>query len=156
MSQHTDAELQPPIIVTIFDQPYRLRSGRGSDHVRRVAQLVDERMREVAEHLTTFDLTKIAVLTALNFADELESQRSDQEDAATTPPADASTQTANAETTATLNATNADPRAAAPDSGNERRSWFEEIFEAEEQPAPRDGERLSSQISAKLHLRRRD
>lgn len=153
MSQHRDDELQPPVVVTIFDQPYRLRSGRGSDHVRRVAQLVDERMREVAEHLTSFDLTKIAVLTALNFADELESQRQDhaEDHAPTTAAASADTSTQTAQ-----DANNADAQASGPNAGNERRSWFEEIFEAEEQPAPRDGERLSSQISAKLHSRRRD
>jgi cell division protein ZapA len=150
MSQHTDAELQPPVVVTIYDQPYRLRSGRGNEHVRRVAQLVDARMREVAEHMTTFDLTKIAVLTALNFADELESQREDHAQAtAAASPADSDTQTAS-------EASNADAQASAPNANGERRSWFEEIFEAEEQPPTRDGERLSSQISAKLHSRRRD
>jgi cell division protein ZapA len=149
MSQHTDAELQPPVVVTIFDQPYRLRSGRGGEHVRHVAQLVDERMRQVAEHMTNFDLTKIAVLTALNFADELESLRSDHDRASSASPADA-------ETEARMDATNADAPASGTDAGNERRSWFEEIFEAEEQPPTRDAERLSTQISAKLHSRRRD
>src|SRR5215213_8186391 len=59
--------------VNIFNQTYSLRSGSGDGaHVLRVARLVDERMRAVADGLAVHDVAKVAVLTALNLADELE------------------------------------------------------------------------------------
>src|SRR5829696_7330034 len=59
--------------VNIFNQTYSLRSGSGDGaHVRRLARLVDERMHAVADGLAVHDVAKIAVLTALNLADELE------------------------------------------------------------------------------------
>ena len=61
------------IRVSIFNQTYSLRSASGDgEHVRRVAQLVDERMRLIASQLAVHDVAKVAVLAALNFADELE------------------------------------------------------------------------------------
>jgi cell division protein ZapA len=59
--------------VSIFNQSYSLRSADGDgEHVLRVARLVDERMRAVADGLAVHDVAKIAVITALNLADELE------------------------------------------------------------------------------------
>ena len=61
------------IRVKIFNQTYSLRSASGDGaHVERVARLVDERMRAVADGLAVHDVAKVAVLTALNLADELE------------------------------------------------------------------------------------
>src|SRR5215213_2070083 len=63
--------------VNIFNQTYSLRSGSGDGaHVRRLARLVDERMHAVADGLAVHDVAKIAVLTALNLADELEGLKS--------------------------------------------------------------------------------
>jgi cell division protein ZapA (FtsZ GTPase activity inhibitor) len=163
MSQQLDADAPPPpVVVTIFDQPYRLRSGRGDEHLRRVAGLVDERMREVATHMKSLDMTRIAVLAALNLADELESLRLDQSrddsthndathDAATRDEAAGASSTANAD----LHAGGA--QANEPVADNARRSWFEDIFEADDEPPTREGERrLSNDLSSKLRPRRRD
>ncbi|MGA8528723.1 MAG: cell division protein ZapA [Acidobacteriaceae bacterium] len=58
------------ITVEIYDQTYRLR---GSDHayVERLAALVDGKMRAVASGGRTVDSLRVAVLAALNLADEL-------------------------------------------------------------------------------------
>ncbi len=56
--------------VSIYDQAYHLR-GQDSDHIRRLAALVDTKMRAVASHGRTVDSLRVAVLAALNLADEL-------------------------------------------------------------------------------------
>jgi cell division protein ZapA len=65
--------------VNIFGQTYSLRSAGGVERVLRVAGLVDERMREIASHLAVHDAAKVAVLAALNLADELELVREQYE-----------------------------------------------------------------------------
>jgi cell division protein ZapA len=44
-----------------------------------LADLVDRKMREVAEHVNTADTARIAILAALNLADELFRIQSQQE-----------------------------------------------------------------------------
>lgn len=71
----SSAKPDPPaesVRVNIFGQTYSLRSAGGGERVLRVAELVDERMREIASHLAVHDAAKVAVLAALNLADELE------------------------------------------------------------------------------------
>jgi cell division protein ZapA len=65
------------VVVEIFDQYYHLR-GPDPDHMQRLAAIVDAKMRAVAQHGATVDSLRVAVLAALNLADELvrmESQR---------------------------------------------------------------------------------
>lgn len=56
--------------VSIYDQMYHLR-GQNSDHIRQLAELVDSKMRAVAAQGRTVDSLRVAVLAALNLADEL-------------------------------------------------------------------------------------
>jgi cell division protein ZapA len=56
--------------VEIYDQTYYL-SGEDAEHIRRLAALVDARMRAVAAQGRTADSLRVAVLAALNLADEL-------------------------------------------------------------------------------------
>ena len=58
------------ITVSIYDQTYHLR-GQDSDHIHRLASLVDSKMRAVAAQGRTVDSLRVAVLAALNLADEL-------------------------------------------------------------------------------------
>src|SRR6201993_1601046 len=58
------------ISVDIYDQTYRLR-GDDTEYIRRLAELVDSKMRAVASHGKTVDSLRVAVLAALNIADEL-------------------------------------------------------------------------------------
>ena len=63
------------VSVDIYDQVYTLR-GTDPDHINRLAAVVDEKMRAVAAHGTTVDSLRVAVLAALNIADELMRLRS--------------------------------------------------------------------------------
>ena len=57
------------IRVEIYDETYNLR---GSDpaHIQHLAEVVDAKMRAVAQHTTTVDSLRVAVLAALNLADD--------------------------------------------------------------------------------------
>ena len=56
--------------VTIFGRTYHLRGDGQSDHLARIAERVDRTMREIAEKTGTADTLKVAILAALNIADE--------------------------------------------------------------------------------------
>jgi cell division protein ZapA len=58
-----------PIKVEIYDQVYNLR-GVDADYIMRLAEFVDTKMRSVAEQTSTIDSLRLAVLAALNIADE--------------------------------------------------------------------------------------
>jgi cell division protein ZapA len=55
--------------VEIYDQPYNLR-GTDPDYLFKLAEYVDTKMRIVAEQTSTVDSLRLAVLAALNIADE--------------------------------------------------------------------------------------
>jgi cell division protein ZapA len=55
--------------VEIFDQGYNLR-GTDPDYILKLAGYVDTKMRAVAEQTHTVDSARLAVLAALNIADE--------------------------------------------------------------------------------------
>jgi cell division protein ZapA len=61
---------QPYVTVEIYDQTYHL-SGPDSAQVQRLAVRVDSCMRAVAATGRTADSLRVAVLAALNLADEL-------------------------------------------------------------------------------------
>src|SRR2546421_9261116 len=61
--------------VKIFNRIYVLRSKSGADRINEVARIVDERMRQISSQITTHDAVKIAVLAALNLADEIYEMR---------------------------------------------------------------------------------
>jgi cell division protein ZapA len=55
--------------VEIFDQVYNLR-GSDPDYILKLAEYVDGKMRAVSEQTATVDSVRLAVLAALNIADE--------------------------------------------------------------------------------------
>ena len=57
--------------VEIFDQAYNLR-GTDPDYIFKLAEFVDTKMRAVAEQTSTVDSLRLAVLAALNIADEFQ------------------------------------------------------------------------------------
>ena len=59
------------ISVEIHGQRYPIRSTLDQDYVTRLASYVDEKMRAAADQTPTGDSLRLAVLTALNLADEL-------------------------------------------------------------------------------------
>jgi cell division protein ZapA len=139
MSNSDINDLAPEAIdVTIFNQTYRLRSKTDGEHVRQIANLVDERMRQISAQMTTHDVAKIAVLTALNIADEMQNLRNYYEQ----------------EIQPLLskihdNQQVKEDKTEAEDEAESNKSWFEDFFEAKVETKDRQ-ERLSSQVSAKL------
>jgi cell division protein ZapA len=59
------------IPVEIHGQRYPIRSTLDPEYVARLAVYVDEKMRAAADSTPTGDSLRLAVLTALNIADEL-------------------------------------------------------------------------------------
>ncbi len=55
--------------VEIFDQAYNLR-GTDPDHILKLAEYVDTKMRAVSQATHTVDTVRLAVLAAINIADE--------------------------------------------------------------------------------------
>lgn len=66
------------LVVDIYDQIYHLR-GPDPKYLQQLAALVDAKMRAVAQHGTTVDSLRVAVLAALNIADELVSLQHQQD-----------------------------------------------------------------------------
>lgn len=131
--------------VNIFDQIYSLRSPKGEAHIRQLAQVVDERMRQISAHTTTFELSRIAVLAALNIADELQDLKARHEETIAAPADD-------------LNRAEAQPSPDEDSNAGETgraQTWFEAIFDAEV-PVKERSERLSSQISNRLQTGRQE
>jgi cell division protein ZapA len=145
--------------VSIFNHTYNLRSASGDgEQVARVARLVDERMRLIASGLAVHDVAKIAVLTALNLADELEGLRDfyerelremlsraheKEEDVA---PADVAVGEAERDDAAEPSAVEAVAEGRAT---RDEQSWFDAIFDTDT-PGKTGDERLSSQVSQRL------
>src|SRR6266542_4053588 len=61
----------PNIKVEIYDQSYTIRSDGDSEYIRKLAEYVDQRMREISSGTLTVDSRKVAILAALYIADEL-------------------------------------------------------------------------------------
>ena len=56
--------------VKIYKQTYQVRSGGDPEYIKRLAKYVDETMTDVFESTPSVDSIKVAVLAALNIADE--------------------------------------------------------------------------------------
>ncbi len=59
------------VTVSIYGQEYTLKGGDDCEYVQKVAKFVDERMNEVAGNASVATTAKIAILAAVNIADEL-------------------------------------------------------------------------------------
>jgi cell division protein ZapA len=69
MRQH-EAEVAGATAVTIYGRTYHLRGNEDPAYLTHLAGLVDARMREVADATGTADTLKVAILAALNIADD--------------------------------------------------------------------------------------
>jgi len=54
------------ITVEIYGNQYIIVGSESASHIRHVASLVDEKMREIHSKNPSLDTTKLAVLTAIN------------------------------------------------------------------------------------------
>ncbi len=70
MAEEKDNAKEPErIVVEIFGDNYALKTD-DPDYMRNLAKLVDQQMRRTGRNVRSFDGKKIAVMTALQFADE--------------------------------------------------------------------------------------
>lgn len=58
------------VAVDIYGMQYRLSGNESEDHLRRVAEQVDAQMRKIAAGYPRLDLPRLAVLSAVNIADD--------------------------------------------------------------------------------------
>jgi cell division protein ZapA len=65
--------------VEIFSAIYHVRGEQNPERLRELAAFVDRRMQDVAQEVATVDTAKIAILAALNIAEELFGIRKRQE-----------------------------------------------------------------------------
>jgi cell division protein ZapA len=65
--------------IEIYDQIYNVNAEENEEYLKELAAYVDQKMRDVAQATRTVDSVKVAVLAALNVADELFTARQRQE-----------------------------------------------------------------------------
>jgi len=68
------AQAAGAVVAEIYGQVYQLR-GTDTAHIEKLAGIVDGKMRAVSAHGATVDSLRVAVLAALNIADELTALR---------------------------------------------------------------------------------
>jgi cell division protein ZapA len=56
--------------VDIYGQPYKIVGTESTSHIRLVASIVDDKMREISKKNPYLDINKLAVLTAVNIVNE--------------------------------------------------------------------------------------
>lgn len=59
------------VSVDIYGQTYKMVGHESPGHMRLVASMVDDKMREISIHNPSLDTTKLAVLTAVNTVHDL-------------------------------------------------------------------------------------
>ena len=57
--------------IDIYDQSYNVNTDQNEEYLQELAAYVDSKMRAVGEAARTVDSLKVAVLAALNIADEM-------------------------------------------------------------------------------------
>lgn len=65
--------------VEIYDQAYSMRGELDADYIRELARFVDDKMRSIAARTSTVDSLRVAILAALNIADECHQLKSQVE-----------------------------------------------------------------------------
>lgn len=66
--------------IEIYDQTYNVSADQNEQYLKELAAYVDGKMRTVAEATRTVDSLKVAVLAALNIADEMFTLRQRQQE----------------------------------------------------------------------------
>jgi cell division protein ZapA len=68
------------VTVEIFNQEYIVKGNENAEYIEMLAAYVDRRMRMIEQRNHSLSITKVAVLTALNLADELNKLQEDYDD----------------------------------------------------------------------------
>lgn len=72
--------MSPSTKVQIYNQTYSLQGDLDQAYLQELAGFVDAKMHSIANMTSTVDTQKVAVLTALALADELNSLRKEKSD----------------------------------------------------------------------------
>lgn len=75
-----DAEMANQVNVKIFGQEFTIKGEDTPQYVQALAEFVDKKMREVASASSVITSHKVAMLTAINIADELFRLRQEKEE----------------------------------------------------------------------------
>lgn len=67
------------VTVVIYGQEYTIKGDESKEYVENVARYVDRKMRQIGQKSPQLTLPKVAILTALNIADELHKLQQDYE-----------------------------------------------------------------------------
>ena len=67
------------VTVDIFGHEYKIRGDADPGYILEIAQYVDGKMKEVAHGVPAGSLTKIAILAALNIAEELFREKTEKQ-----------------------------------------------------------------------------
>ena len=70
------------IRVVIYDQEYFMRGDLNQEYIQKLADYLDAKMRTIAERTRTVDTLRVAMLAALNVADEYHQLKAHYEEAA--------------------------------------------------------------------------
>ncbi|MBL7074600.1 cell division protein ZapA [candidate division KSB1 bacterium] len=65
--------------VNIFGTEYPIKSNTDTEYIKQVADFVDRKMREIDKNISVKSSLKVAILAALNIADELFQERKERE-----------------------------------------------------------------------------
>lgn len=66
------AEQHPESVkVTILGSEYAIKGTANSEHIIKIARYVDQKMREITEQQSIASNTRVAILAAMDIADEL-------------------------------------------------------------------------------------
>jgi len=68
------------VTVEIFNQDYIVKGSENAEYIEMLAAYVDRRMRMIEQRNHSLSITKVAVLTALNLADELNKLQEDYDE----------------------------------------------------------------------------
>ncbi|MGI5911898.1 MAG: cell division protein ZapA [Syntrophomonadaceae bacterium] len=68
------------VTVNIFNEEYVVKGEENPDYIQMLAAFVDRRMKMIQQRNTNLSTTKVAVLTALNLADELNKLQEDYDE----------------------------------------------------------------------------
>lgn len=68
-------EIHKNVRVTIYGKEYEIKGSEDDEYIHKLADYVDLTMRNIAEKTQIIAIDRIAILAALNIADEMHKQR---------------------------------------------------------------------------------
>lgn len=68
------------VTVSIFNEEYIVKGAENPDYIKTLASYVDRKMKNIEQRNSYFSVSKIAILTALNIADELNKLQEDYDE----------------------------------------------------------------------------